>query len=232
MRIFFAAMALCAAITSQAAAWELVQGATEQTPVTSGTTVEIKYNRTKWTSTKQQLEWDPEFCVKANQAVTVSGSLNNQAGGWMFCIGGSCQNAETVGQTVNASDSFGAGSVSKLMIHATTLVPNGENATNLPKASVSFSGSGVSYSLILQATNVDKAATGISNIATVTDFVKCTAKAIDYNMAQPTTLSIYNLSGATVVSQDVCGEGTIGLDLPAGVYFYSAGQLSGKFLAE
>lgn len=72
---------------------------------------------------------------------------------------------------------------------------------------------------------------GIASVGRDNAKVTFFGNTLEYNVAQPTKLDIYNTSGSLVMSRKIYSTGSISLDsLHPGVYIYSANGTTGKVL--
>lgn len=84
-------------------------------------------------------------------------------------------------------------------------------------------------SMTLKMGNLDKA--GVEKIASQGNVVKILGKTLTYDVTGNSAINIYSLSGKTVVSRNVSGNGSINLgNLPKGVYVYKVAGKTGKFI--
>lgn len=78
---------------------------------------------------------------------------------------------------------------------------------------------------------LDSELSGIAAVGQDNAKVTFFGNTLEYNVAQPTKLDIYNTSGSLVMSRKICSTGSISLDsLHPGVYIYSANGTTGKIL--
>ena len=75
----------------------------------------------------------------------------------------------------------------------------------------------------------DTRVAGVSGIDADSDYVVAGDNQIVYSLSAPATVEVYSLGGAALISAEVDGEGAVDLStLPAGVYLYRAGAVTGK----
>lgn len=75
---------------------------------------------------------------------------------------------------------------------------------------------------------------GVESLGINNSFVKVTGKTLSYDLASASNLSVYSLSGKTLINKAVSGNGSINLNsLPAGIYLYKVtgkATKAGKFI--
>lgn len=231
MRKLLLATALLATMSAMADnAYELVVGA-DRTPMTDGQTLQMTPERNPWTKSKDQLLWEPGIFVKANVECTVTGSIQTIKGEWQYCFPNSCQQVPE-GQTVTTSGKLEAGSFTNTQIHTTARIPKNGGYDEIHKAVFTTTGAGVTYTVNLETAPVAPVEDGIEETVVATDYVFCANNVLTYKVAAPAALTVYNIGGQAVASKKVSGEGSLDLNLPAGLYLYSVGNLSGKIVVK
>lgn len=75
---------------------------------------------------------------------------------------------------------------------------------------------------------------GVDSVISGTDAIKVAGRNLNYDLAKESTISLYSLSGKTLMNKTVAGTGSINLgNLPAGVYVYRVNggtPKAGKFV--
>lgn len=175
--------------------------------------------------------WDPELEVHVNHATsaitgkstfTVSVSANVD-GKVQFCgIDGQCQIIGATG--VTKSGSYSAGNVIPLIIDIA-------NERQLPAEPYVVN---VSVSDGVETVNFTVNFTSEAGLATpeVADSrIRVSGRTLHYTVDATDNLTLYNISGRSVISRSVSGTGSINLrGVPAGIYVYRLGTLTGKLL--
>lgn len=230
-KILLSAMLLAAAsMTMQAKEITfLVKGE----PVSNGATVDWSSYQT-YPSANNQTEVfiEPKIFVQTDVDANVNiRSLANYP--VQVCIGGQCEADEEILKT---DLPFKANEAQNLLLDCSIFFDEGEEIM-LPPIEVQLEAWFADDPSTVYSLNVNMgSAAGIEAIALQGNKVKVIGRSLDYNVDGATSLSVYSLSGKTVISRNVVGNGSISLgNLPAGVYMYRLNgkkPVAGKFIVK
>ncbi len=177
--------------------------------------------------------WDPELVVHVNQATsaitgnskfTVSVSANVD-GKIQFCgLDGQCQMVTTAG--VSKTGSYMAGSFIPLIID----IANERQMPAEPYVAKVTVTDGVETVNLTVSFNPEPQA-GLATAEVAGSSIRVSNRTLHYTVDGTEGLTLYNISGRSVVNRTVSGTGSINLSgVPAGIYVYRFGALTGKVL--
>ena len=179
------------------------------------------------------LEFNPHIQLEVSQAGDVTlqtTSLNGE--NYQLCFGdGSCDRSEVFGLTlVKNGIPMKANTPEEIAVEALPMfmdtyvkIPEYEILVEAwytlnPSSKVSFT---------LKMGDVGDA--GLDGIAADANFVKVVGKSLNFDVVGNANISVYSLSGKTLVNKTVAGSGSISLgNLPKGVYVYKVAGKNGK----
>ena len=162
--------------------------------------------------------------VASNNIVVVAECTSGQK--IQLCAGGACEMGTTITKT---GVSIGAGATIPLMFEymAYGAAPDAEIPTIETYIAAMYAGDDDSMKTFTIVMGKDVA--GVKVIETTPKSLKCTAGAIEYNVNESATLSLYNTQGKLALSENVSGNGTISTShLRQGIYVYTLGNEKGK----
>lgn len=143
-----------------------------------------------------------------------------------LCAGGACETGTSITKT---GVSIGAGATIPLMFEymAFGQAPDAEIPTIETYIATMYAGDDDSMKTFTIIMGKDVA--GVKVIETTPKSLKCTTGAIEYNVSESATLTLYNLEGKLSLSENVSGNGTISTShLRQGIYVYTLGNEKGK----
>lgn len=150
--------------------------------------------------------------------------------GWLCCAGGNCRGV-TAANPYSNEVSYSANSTEDMQIHFAnfddSVVP-----TEGGEAKLTVTSDNEEMTIYLKAILKPADEVGVKAIATDGTYVKAFGRTIDYDLAAPTAMCLYTVDGRLAATYRVAGRGSVDVSLPAGVYVYRAGKLSGKMLVK
>lgn len=168
---------------------------------------------------------EPPLFIKSDVDSQVSFSSNSNYP-IAFCIGSQCQNGEKV-SIPNVG--LKANEEQDLLLDVSIMVDK-DKELELPAIEVTVSAwfndePSKVYNVTVKMGNV----AAVEAVGADLNKISVSGKTLNYTLESASTLSVYSLSGKTVVSRNVSGNGSISLsNLPAGVYLYRVAGKNGK----
>lgn len=205
----------------------------EGTPVENGATIKFEGYETKtYESMPGYVEYkvDPHINILSNQNTLVNISVvSNEMVN--LCAGGACVSSENPSKE---KVQLIGGTPLDLQLDYADESYDGEDV-EIPEIKMvitAYSTSNPSNKITLNVTMGGFTA-AVESLSVNSDIVTIKGKALNFNLNQSSPLSVYSLSGKTLINKTVSGSGSIDLStLPAGVYVYKMGRngKTGKFI--
>lgn len=196
--------------------------------VPSGSTVEFyEYETYPYGKNKTEIFIKPDLFLnsakKGNVNINTSSNYDVQV-----CIGGLCEASQSV---VKTNIPFEANVPQDMLIDCSIYVDNDQEIV-VPEIKVQINASYSDGSSPVNLTLLMGSNAGVEGVTVDANKVVTSGKTLYYTVDKLSNLSVYSLSGRTVVNREVSGKGSISLEnLPAGIYIYRiAGGKSGKFV--
>lgn len=166
----------------------------------------------------------PIFLISTSNAVaTVTATSNLSIG---LCAGGECTNGTNVTKPeVNLT----ANTPLDLELDWAQPGINFGEDVDVPVVTVTVKAS-VGSETISMTVNMGGFTAGVESIAASNEnMVNVVGKSLNYDLSAASQISVYSLSGKTVMAETVSGNGSISLaSLPKGIYLYKVGGNNGK----
>lgn len=182
---------------------------------------EIVYDKDGNPSGMYQLKVDPEIHLMSTSDASVSVSTSSNIV-IQLCAGGACED----GTSITKNDvALTANKPLNIQMDWFDPVPNFGTDVEIPAITVLLTAKSSSETITLTV-NMGGITAGVQSVANNGGGIVVDGKSLRYDLKGASQLSVYNLSGKTVMSKKVAGVGSLNLNsLPAGVYLY---KISGK----
>ena len=189
--------------------------------VPNGATIEYyTYDQFPVTNTLDQISFAPIIYLQSASAANVNVSWNATES-IDICIGGGCVSGK-VNEKSNLP--FKAGEQQDLLLEY-WLETNSGATPVIPQCSATIKaayadGSGeVVITVVMGGENSVNA--GVNSVSADVNKISVSGKSLKYTVDKASKLSVFSLSGRTVIERQVSGTGSISLEnLPGGVYLY------------
>ncbi len=228
MKKIFTSLMMLGCVAAMSAEVSLQKGANGEEVYANGETVTVAFEKTDFGGGYFMLQWDPEFYIISDADCTAEVSVDSPKGYVQFC-GGSPEGCTSTSSTNPAVKKFNLkkGVAQNTLIDIVDMSGAFPFAENLESTITIKSGSQT------YAINVVYLGENASIASVVTDgpVISVEGRVLNYNVAAPTQVTLYTISGQPAISSTVNGAGSLSLDgLPGGVYLYRAGGRTGKFV--
>ena len=217
-------LALALAMGMSAQSFKILQGERE---ITNGESFEVGYSKkgpiVSWESSSIYSAEGGSFTCEVS---TASDNWNKL----QACCGGVCEGVTGVNEVLKKTFDLEAGKTLDMQIHrvsGTLASQSGDLVANVKIYPTAKPDEAFTYSpnfVVMSAEDV----AGIEDVATNHEYVKVSGGELTYSGNGQ--LGIYTILGNCLKSVYVQGEGAVDITtLPAGIYVYRLGKLSGKF---
>ena len=174
-----------------------------------------------------QFKVDPEVnlvSTESTESAVVSTTSNIAVN---LCAGGDCTNGTN---NVKTDVKLVANEPLNLqMDYAPAAINFGEDV-EVPAITVKIT-STVGNETCVVTVNMGGLTAGVESLGVNQDSVRVIGKSLNYDVTGSAQLSIYSLSGKTVVNKTVAGNGSVNLvNLSSGIYLYRLNGRTGKFI--
>lgn len=220
-------LSAAAALTAQAVTLTFSVNGQKVTP---GSTVYFAdYSAEEYETGVWDIEMAPEVSIESDfftNKVTVTAQCTS-GDAIQMCAGGTCEKGETV---VKENLTLRKGSPLDLQFEYL----NGEyEGATVPDVTTKFTAvngtdAPVEFTLVM-----GPSAAGIESVAVSKPAVKVVRGGISYNCPKAAAFALYSITGQQVMSGTLSGQGIVSTaSLPAGIYIFTAGTVSGKIVVK
>lgn len=142
-----------------------------------------------------------------------------------LCIGGGCE----AGFEVSKEATLKAGVAESLLYDYSEIVDLDEYVLPLIEAEISAWYKNEPDKVITMTVKMGDVNAGVEAVGAALNAVNFNGKALNYDVNGASQLSVYSLSGKTVLNKSVAGTGSVALDgLSKGIYLYRLTNKNGK----
>lgn len=227
MKLFATLCAACCGLTMMGEGLDY-QVTRHDVVVPDGVTVEIGY--TKPNENLPRYQWDADLYLEALADTDIALTCSSPEGkGWQCCAGGNCV-AISPSSPAEKTLVLDQGDKENLQIETMGMYKEALPETNL--AYLELISSEGEYKITISALPVSAEQVGIKTIASNGNYVQVINRRVNYNFAAPTAMTVYSIDGKAVASYCLNATGSLDVNIPAGVYVYRAGNVSGKMLVK
>lgn len=227
MKKIFTSLLMLTALASASAEITLQKGADGSVVYHDGDVISVGYKPLVPTLPAAGSKWDPELYINSTTPITAEVTVSTSAQQVPFCGG---DNSQCIYATP-ASPAVKTFTLSANSPRDMRIDMVGKIALDAPfdaKIDVSAFGESVSFTLRFLPSEEGASLDGVGADASGISF---SGRLLTYNVAAPTQLTIFTISGQPALSRSISGHGSVQLDaLPGGVYLYRAGNRTGKFV--